>query len=94
MTLRSLIHLDRLSREQSFRKSPGMLHIATVELFQFLLGLFQKMIHFLSMIKMGLVGETIHMYTFPKRIRLAVNNLFISKNETKILKLLLLNLGT
>ena len=46
------------------------------------------------MIKMGLVGETIHMYTFPKRIRLAVNNLFISKNETKILKLLLLNLGT
>ena len=67
MTLRSLIDLDRLAREQSFRKSTGMLHIAILKIVSnFLLGLFQKLIHFLCIIKSGFCRKDDTQVYFPK----------------------------
>ena len=58
LTLSSLTHLDRLSREPSFRKSTGMLQLATVGVVSnILFGWFQKLIRFLYIRKSGFFSK-------------------------------------
>ena len=88
LTLRSLIDLDRLSREQSFGKSTDVLHIGILKIVSnFLLGLFQKLIHFLCMIKSGFCPKDhTHVY-FPKTHPFGGKEIIYFEKRNKNLKI-------